>query len=143
KNIEDKKFKVCLEYHIGNCKGPCEGLIKEEDYNTNIEQIHNILKGNLNYAKNHFKEQMLGFAKNLEYEKAQQSKLKLDLLEKFQNHSVIVNPGITNLDVFTIISNEKIAVVNFFKILNGTIYQTRTTEIKKKLNASDEDLLLL
>lgn len=143
KNIEDKKFKVCLEYHIGNCKGPCEGLIKEEDYNANIEQIHNILKGNINYAKNHFKDQMLGFAKNLEYEKAQQSKLKLDLLEKFQNHSVIVNPGITNLDVFTIISNEKIAVVNFFRILNGTIYQTKTTEIKKKLNESDEDLLLL
>jgi len=143
KNIEEKKFKVCLEYHIGNCKGPCENLIKEEDYNTNIEHIQNILKGNVNYAKNYFKEKMSELSKNLEYEKAQQFKLKLDLLEKFQSTTVIVNPGITELDVFSILSNEKIAVVNFLKIVNGTIHQTKTTEIKKKLNETDEELLQL
>jgi excinuclease ABC subunit C len=143
KNIEDKKFKVCLEYHIGNCKGPCEGLVREEEYNTNIDQIQNILKGNLTYVKNYFKEKMSELSSRMEFEKAQLFKIKLDLLEKFQSTSVIVNPKITELEVYSIISNEKIAVVNFLKILNGTIHQTNTIEIKKKLDESDEEILLI
>lgn len=143
KNIEDKKFKVCLEYHIGNCKGPCEGLVREEEYNTNIDQIQNILKGNLTYVKNYFKEKMSELSSRMEFEKAQLFKIKLDLLEKFQSTSVIVNPKITELEVYSIISNEKIAVVNFLKILNGTIHQTNTIEIKKRLDESDEEILLI
>jgi excinuclease ABC subunit C len=143
KNIEEKKFKVCLEFHIGNCKGPCEGLVPEEEYNHNIHQIQNILKGNINYAKNFFKEKMNSLAENLEFEKAQQFKTKLDLLEKFQSTSVIVNPKITEVDVFTILSNDKIGVVNYLKILNGTIHQTKTLELKKKLEETDEELLQL
>jgi len=143
KNINEHKFKVCLEFHIGNCKGPCEGLVHEDEYNHNIHQIQNILKGNINYAKNFFKDQMNSFAEKLEFEKAQQFKTKLDLLEKFQSTSVIVNPKITNVDVFTILSNDKIGVVNYLKILNGTIHQTKTLEIKKKLEETDHELLQL
>lgn len=142
-NIAEKKFKVCLEYHIGNCKGPCEGLVAEEEYNHNIHQIHNILKGNVNYAKNFFREQMLEASASLEFEKAQKFKDKLYLLEKFQSSSVIVNPKITELEVYTISSTEKIAVVNYLKIVNGMIHQTKTLELKKKLNESDPELLQL
>jgi excinuclease ABC subunit C len=141
KNIEEKKFKVCLEFHIGNCKGPCEGFVSEEEYNRNIEQIHHLLKGKVNYAKNYFKEEMTGAAEKLEFEKAQIWKNKLSLLEKFQSTTVIVNPDITDLDVFSIISNDKVGVVNYLKIINGTISQARTIELKKKLDESDEELL--
>ena len=141
KNIEEKKYKICLEFHIGNCKGPCEGLVQEEEYNDNIQQIKAILKGEINYAKNFFKAQMTEASGKLEFEKAQLFKNKLDLLEKFQNYSVIVNPKITDLEVFTINSNENIAVVNYLKIINGTISQTKNIEIKKKLNETDEEIL--
>lgn len=142
-NIDQAKYKICLEYHIGNCKGPCEGLVNEDEYNKNIFQIHQILKGNSLLVKNYFKEQMHSAASNLEFEKAQIFKQKLDLLDKFHNKSVIVSPNITNIDVFTIASDEKNAVVNYFKVVNGTISQTQTLEVKKKLDESDEDILTL
>jgi excinuclease ABC subunit C len=143
KNIEEKKFKICLEYHIRNCKGPCEGLVDEREYNQNIEQVHHILKGNIFQAKNYFKEEMNKAAMNLEFEKAQMLKAKLELLDKFHSGTIIVNPNISNLEVFTILSNEAAATINYFKINNGTILYTKCLEIKKKLNESDEELLAL
>jgi excinuclease ABC subunit C len=143
KNIEEKKFKICLEYHIGNCKGPCEGLEGEDDYNKKIEQAHHILKGNIHLAKNILKAEMVNSSESLDYEKAHQFKLKLDLLEKFQSSSIIVSPKITDLEVITIISDEKLSVVNYLKVINGTITQTKTLEIKKKLVETDEEILSL
>lgn len=142
-NIESGKYKICLEYHIGNCKGPCEGLINEEEYNKNIEQIHQILKGNITPVKGHFLEAMRSSAADLEFEKAQQFKEKLDLLEKFQSSSIIVSPRITNMDVVTIVSDNDYSLVNYLHIVNGTILKTKTLEVKKKLNESDEEVLLL
>lgn len=143
KNIEEKKFKICLEYHIQNCKGPCEGLVNEEEYNKNVEQAHNILKGNINLAKTHFKEKMNQAAIQLEFEKAQFLKAKLESLDKFQTGTVIVNPRITNIEVFTILSNEHFSSINYLKIINGTILHTKCYEVKKKLNEPDQELLSL
>jgi len=140
-NIEKGKFKVCLEYHIGNCLGPCEGLQKEEDYLKDIEQATNILKGNLSLPKSYFKSQMVAAAEKLDYEKAQVFKEKLESLDQYQAHSVIVNPKITDIDVFSIISDEKYAFVNYLRIKNGTINLSKTSEIRKKLNESDEQIL--
>jgi excinuclease ABC subunit C len=143
KNIEQKKFKICLEFHIGNCKGPCEGLEGEEDYNRKIEQAHHILKGNIHLSKQMLKNQMMKASEEMDYEKAHHLKIKLDLLDRFQSSSMIVNPKITDIDVLTILGNEKTAVVNYLKVHNGTIIQTKTIEIKKKLNESDEEILKL
>ena len=143
KNIAENKYKICLEFHIQNCKGPCEGLVTEEEYNINIVQIHNILKGNSATAKNYFKERMALAAANLEYEKAQFLKNKLDLLERFQTATIIVNPRITDVDVFTILSNETAATINYLKVINGTILHTKCYEIKKKLDEPDEEILAL
>ena len=142
-NIEKKKFKVCLEYHIGNCKGPCEGLQPEEEYNQNIRQVRLILKGNINSVIGHLNEQMQQHAVNFEYEQAQQIKEKLERLEKFHRKSVIVNPAIHNVDVFSIKAEEDFAVVNFLKVMNGSIIQAHTVELKKKLDESQEELLEL
>jgi excinuclease ABC subunit C len=143
KNIEEKKFKICLEYHLGNCKGPCEGLENEDEYNKKIEQAHHILKGNIHLAKNYLKTDMAKASEILDYEKAQQFKIKLELLDKFQSSSIIVSPKITDLEVVTIVSTEKLSVVNYLKIINGTITQTKTIEIKKKLVETDEEILSL
>ena len=141
KNIEQKKFKICLEFHIGNCKGPCEGLEGEEDYNKKIEQAHHILKGNIHLSKQMLKNQMMKASEDMDYEKAHQLKTKLDLLERFQSSSMIVNPKITDIDVLTILSEEKTAVVNYLKVHNGTIIRTKTIEVKKKLEEADEEIL--
>jgi excinuclease ABC subunit C len=143
KNIEQKKFKICLEFHIGNCKGPCEGLEQEEEYNKKIEQAHHILKGNIHLSKQMLKAQMMKASEEMDFEKAHQLKTKLDLLERFQSSSMIVNPKITDIDVLTILGDEKTAVVNFLKVHNGVIIQTKTVEIKKKLEESDEEILIL
>ncbi|MFN3403830.1 MAG: excinuclease ABC subunit UvrC [Cytophagaceae bacterium] len=141
KNIEEKKYKVCLEYHIGNCKGPCEGLFSEGEYLKNLEQVHHILKGNIHQVKLYFKDKIKKHSENLEFEKAHLLKTKLDLLEKFQSYSVIVNPDITDVDVFTIKSTEKKAYINFLKIVNGTIVQARNLEVKKKLDEPEVQIL--
>lgn len=142
-NIRSGKFKVCLEYHIGNCKGPCENLQSEEDYNRDIEQATNILKGNLGVARNYFKEKMHEAAENLEFETAQLFKDKIELLSKYQAKSLVVNPQIGDTDVFTIVSDGKVAFINYLKVNNGSIVLTKTIEVKKKLDESDEEILAL
>lgn len=142
-NIELRKYKVCLDYHIGNCKGPCEGLQKELDYKKDIDAIRNIIKGNFKQSILLFKDLMHQFAQSMEFEEAQKIKDKIDLLANYQAKSTVVNPSITNVDVFSLISDESFAYANFFKIVNGAIIQSHTTEIKKKLNETDKKLLEL
>lgn len=140
-NIEAKKFKVCLEYHIGNCKGPCEDLQKENEYDQQIQQIIQLLKGNFQIAKNHFYESMLEASKNLAFEKAQEFKEKWELLDNFQAKSTVVNPNIQDVDVFTIVSDETTSYFNFMHVINGTITQAQTWEIKRKLEEEESELL--
>ncbi|CAN5147081.1 excinuclease ABC subunit UvrC [soil metagenome] len=140
-NVQQEKYKVCLEYHIGNCKGPCQSLQTEEDYEKDLEQVIHILKGNLGLVKNHFKDQMIAAAESMEFEKAQEYKEKILLLDKFQARSLVVNQNISDVDAFSIVSDEKTAFVNFLKIKNGAITFTQTVEIKKKLDESNEDIL--
>jgi excinuclease ABC subunit C len=140
--IHEGKYKVCLEYHIGNCLGPCEGKQKESDYQQDIEQAKHILRGNLGIAKSYFKEQMQKAAENLAFERAQYFKDKLDLLEKYQSKSMVVNPSIKDLDAFAMVTDEKNAYVNYLKVKNGAVIITKTVELKKKLDESDTELLL-
>lgn len=140
--IKEQKYKVCLEYHLGNCLGPCEGLQSEPDYLIEIEQAKNILKGNMTIAKAYFKKQMQEAAENLAFEKAQYFKNKLDLLEKYHAKSLITTPTISNLDVFGIETDEKTAYVNYLKIKNGSVIITKTVELRKKLDESEAELLL-
>lgn len=142
-NIEQGKFKVCLEYHIGNCKGPCEGLQSEADYQIYIEQITNILKGNYQKPKSMFFERMQQAAARMAFEEAQEWKEKWELLENFQAKSTVVNPAIHDVDVFTMVSDEALAYINFMKVINGTILQSQTWEVKKKLNEDESDLLTM
>ncbi|HZB13437.1 MAG TPA: excinuclease ABC subunit UvrC [Chryseolinea sp.] len=140
-NIEQKKFKVCLEYHLGNCKGPCENLYAEKSYREEIEQARNILKGNINIVYQYFINQMKQASTNLEFERAQRFKEKLDTLERFQSKSLVVNRDLTDIDVFTISSTEGYAYVNYLQVKEGAIIYSKTVELKKKLDESDEDLL--
>tara|TARA_R110002073_G_scaffold108336_9_gene243634 strand:- start:66129 stop:67931 length:1803 start_codon:yes stop_codon:yes gene_type:complete len=141
--IDAGKYKVCLEYHLGNCKGPCEGFQSEAAYNEMIVAIRNIVKGNFKESLETFKELMMSFSEKMEFEEAQKVKEKLDLLSNYQAKSTIVNPTIDNVDVFSIISDESYGYVNFFKIANGSIIQSHTTEIKKKLDETDQQILEL
>ena len=141
KNIESEKYKVCLEYHIGRCKGPCEGLQTEEAYSKQIDAIRNIIKGDYNEGKKHLTELMHHFAENLEFEQAQNIKEKIDLLTSYQSKSTVVHPSISNVDVFNIISDPDYAYLNFLRIHNGAIIQSHTEEWKKKLDETDEELL--
>ncbi|MCB0567792.1 MAG: excinuclease ABC subunit C, partial [Phaeodactylibacter sp.] len=141
-NIEAGKVKVCLEYHIKNCMGPCEGLESEEEYNDKINQVKNILKGNFGAVKSHFKGVMEKLAENLEFERAQQMKEKLSAFEDYQAKSTVVNPSIRDVDVFSIASEEKEAYVNYIKVVNGAIIHTHTQELVKNLDDDDEPGLL-
>ncbi|RAU84406.1 excinuclease ABC subunit UvrC [Pontibacter arcticus] len=140
-NIAAGKFKVCLEYHIGNCKGPCEALEDETQYNYYISQIRNILSGNLSVAKNYFKDQMSAAAADFQFEQAHEFKRKLDMLEDFQTKSTVVSNTLTNIDVFSITSNEKCAFINYLKVMNGSIIMTQSVELEKKLDEEDADIL--
>ncbi len=142
-NIRKKKFKVCLEYHIGNCKGACTGLQTAEDYDIVISEIKEILKGNIHSVIRQLKELMSVYSDNLEFEKAQVVKEKIELLEKYQSKSIVVNPKIENADVFSIVSDENSGYVNYFRVVNGAIVQSHTVELKKKLDESDKELLTL
>ncbi len=141
--IEAGKYKVCLEYHLGNCLGPCEGFQSEQEYHAQIEDIRQIIKGNLKDSLQSFKQQMKNLADKMEFEKAQRVKDKIDILENYQAKSTVVNPKINNVDVFTIISDETHAYVNFLQLSHGSIVRSHTLEIKKKLEETDEDLLQL
>ncbi|NQW75358.1 MAG: excinuclease ABC subunit C [Cytophagales bacterium] len=142
-NIEQGKFKVCLEYHIGNCKGPCEGLQSEAIYLEYIDSIQHILKGHYQKPKNYFHEKMQNAAGRLAFEEAQEYKEKWQLLENYQAKSTVVNPAIHDVDVFSIVSDEQVAYINFMKVINGTITQSQTWETKKKLNEDESDLLTM
>ena len=142
-NIKQQKYKVCLDFHIGNCKGPCEGLQTEENYMIDIVAIRNIIKGNFKEAIKSFHQLMQEYAEKMEFEEAQKIKEKTDLLANYQAKSTVVNPSITNVDVFSIVSDESYSYVNFFKINNGAIIQSHTSEIKKKLDETDKELLEL
>jgi len=142
-NILKGKFRVCLEYQIGNCNGPCENLQTEEDYAGNMEQIHNILQGKITVVLNRLKASLDEAVSNMRFEEAQRIKQKLDLLANYQSKSTVVNSSISDLDVFSIASEQDMAFVNFLKVMNGAIIQTQTLEIKKRLDESDEELLAL
>ncbi|WP_294333913.1 excinuclease ABC subunit UvrC [uncultured Chryseobacterium sp.] len=139
--IEEGKYKVCLEYHIKNCEGPCEGLESKEDYDEKIDAIRGIIKGDFRKAKEYLMNQMMKYATNLQFENAQIIKERLDALEDYQSKNTVVNPSIDDVDVFGMTSDETAAYVNFFKIRNGNIIQSFTTEIKKILEESDEEIL--
>jgi excinuclease ABC subunit C len=142
-NIEIGKYKKCLEFHLGNCKAPCEGLQTEEDYNQDIKAIRQIIKGDFKNAMESFKGLMQFYAHQMEFEEAQKIKDKIENLANYQVKSTVVNSSITNVDVFSIISDESYGYVNFFKIMNGAIIQSHTSEIKKKLDETDKNLLEL
>lgn len=139
--IADGKYKVCLEYHIKNCEGPCEDLESKEEYDEKIDAIRGIIKGDFRKAKEYLVNQMMKLASNLQFEEAQIIKERLDILEDYQAKNTVVNPNIDDVDVFGMTSDETAAYVNFFKIRNGNIIQSFTTEIKKILEETDEDIM--
>jgi len=142
-NINSGKFKVCLEYHLKNCKGPCEALQTEESYNKQIVAIREILKGNFKDSLQGFKKLMNTYAENLQFEDAQRIKEKVEVLENYQSKSTIVNPKISNVDVFSIVTDESFAYINFLQISYGSIIRSHTLELKKKLEETDKELLEL
>lgn len=142
-NINAGKFKVCLEYQIGNCKGPCQAYQSDEDYSRNIEEIKDILNGKIGNVIRDVKQIIKNAVADLNFEYAHQYQKKLLVLEKYQSKSTVVNSSITNVDVVSIASDERYAFVNYLKIMNGSIIQTQTIEIKKRLDESDEELLTI
>jgi len=139
--IDDGKYKVCLEFHIKNCEGPCEGLESKEEYDEKIDAIRGIIKGDFQTAKKYLINQMMKYAESLQFENAQTVKERIDMLEDYQVKHTVVNPNIDDVDVFGMTSDETAAYVNYFKIRNGNIIQSFTTEIKKIIEESDEDIL--
>ena len=140
-NIIQGKYKVCLEYHIGNCKGPCEGLQKESDYNESIRQIREIIKGNLSDVILFLKQEMKNFSQAYKFEEANHLKEKVEILSRYQSKSTIVNPSIHDVDVFSIVNDEKEAYINYLKVVKGSVNQAHTVEIKKRLDETESELL--
>lgn len=142
-NIEKRKYKVCLEYHLGNCKAPCIDLEKEEDYSEYVKQIHLILKGNIKQVSNKLNHLMKKYSAEYKFEEAQLIKSKIEVLDNYRSKSTIVNQRINNVDVFSIVEEGGFAFVNYLKVVSGAIVQAHTVELKKKLNESKHDLLSL
>ena len=142
-NVDSGKYKVCLEYHIGNCKGACEGFETLEEYQKQVDAIREILKGNFKDSMKDFKKVMNDLAAEMRFEEAQKIKEKIEVLENYQSRSTIINPKITNVDVFSIVADESAAFVNFLQISHGSIIRSHTMEIKKKLDETDQELLQL
>lgn len=142
-NLANKKYKVCLEYHLGNCLGPCEGLESEESYQEKLQEIRSIIRGNTSVVKQALTELMKELASRYEFEKAQVVKDKIELLERYQSKSSVVNPSIHNVDVFTYCEDATSGYVNFMKVVSGCIIQAHTVELKKKLDESPQELLTL
>lgn len=140
-NIQKKKFKVCLEYHLGNCKGPCEGFQTAEDYREGLLQIKNLLKGNLSPVINKFSEEMKLYSENMAFEKAEMMRKKIEHLQQYQSKSTIVNNKLGTMDVFSILEEGQIAYVNYLMVENGTIVQTKTITLEKKLDETATDVL--
>ena len=141
KNIESKKFSSCLEFQIDNCKAPCIGLQSEEDYLEAIPQIRNILKGNISEAILHFKNSMISAAESLNFEEAEHAKQKMQLLENYQSKSTVVNAKISNVDVFSLVKDEKSCFINYLKVVQGSIIQSYTTELQLHLDEDRVDIL--
>ncbi|MBP6022699.1 excinuclease ABC subunit UvrC [Ferruginibacter sp.] len=141
KNINKGKFKVCLEYHLGNCKGPCEGLQTIEDYNEELNQLANLLKGNLSSVIQHFKKEIKDHSEKLEFEKAAIYQKKIEHLQNYQSKSTVVNTNIGTVDVFSILKDGDIAYVNYLAVSNGTIVQTKTITLEKRLDESEAEVL--
>ena len=139
--IRKQSYKICLEYHIGNCQGPCENKVSEEQYQQNIVAIREIIKGNFRESLEQFKAQMKQYADAMAFEKAQEIKEKLESLENYQAKSTVVHPKITNVDVFSIISDQSYGYVNFFQVAYGSIIRSHTVEVKKKLEETDAEIL--
>lgn len=141
KNIDSGKFKVCLDYHLGNCLGPCEGKQSKEDYDVNIEEISRILKGNIASLIQEMKQKMMIYAKEMQFEKAQLIKERLEVMTTYRSKSMVVNPKIKDVDVFSLVEDESTAYINFIKVIDGAIVQTHTLELKKKLEEAPAQLL--
>ena len=140
-HIQEGKFKICLEYHLGNCKGPCEGLQSAAEYDEGLQLVRNILKGNLASVINHFKAEMREHAKNLSFEKANEVRKKIEHLENYRSKSVIVSSHLSNIDVFSILKEDNLAYVNYLMVQNGTIVQTHTVPLETKLEETEEEVL--
>lgn len=140
-NIQSNKFKVCLEFHIGNCLAPCVGKQDERDYEKAIEQIQDILKGNVSGVKRHLNNLMQSYAQNLEFEKAEEVRQRLDVIKTYQSKSTVVSASITNVDVFSYADTDKFALVHFLKVVDGAIIQSHHIEIKKNLDEQKEEIL--
>lgn len=140
-NIKKEKYKVCLEYHLGNCKGPCEGLQTAEDYIENLIQLKNLLRGNLAPVIRHFKEEMKKMAAELAFEKASLVKKKIDFLENYQSRSIVANTKTGSIDVFSILKEKEIAYVNYLMVRNGAIIQTQTNKVETHLDEEPEEIL--
>jgi excinuclease ABC subunit C len=141
KNISRGKFKVCLEYHLGNCKGPCEGKQTEPEYDESLAQVKNVMKGNLSPVISHFRSEMKEYAANLDFEKAEILKKKIDHLERYQARSVVVSRHVNNADVFSILREADLAYVNFITVQEGTIVHTHTSQLEAHLDETDEEIL--
>ena len=142
-NIQKGKFKICLEYHLGNCKGPCEARQSEQEYADALHQVRNILKGNIQPVIQHFKAEMIQYATNLDFEKAEVIRKKIEHLENYQERSVVVSKHLSNLDVFSILKDGDTAYVNYLMVFNGLIVQTHTVRIETKLEEKEEEVLPL
>ena len=140
-NIKNGKFKVCLEYHLGNCKGPCEGLQNAADYNEELNQLANLLKGNLSSVIQHFKTELKQHVENLAFEKAAIYQKKIEHLQSYQSRSTVVNTNIGTVDVFSILEDGNIAYVNYLAVSNGSIVQTKTITLEKKLEEMASEVL--
>ncbi len=141
-NIQAGKFKVCLEYHIGNCLGPCEGKQSEASYNKSIDEIRRVIKGDVDHVIRENKVRMAEAAENLEFEEAARLKANNDVLEEYQSKSVVVNPSIKDVDVASIVDDDKFAYVNYMRVVNGAVIQSHSVEFKKKLDEAADDILL-
>ncbi|MCW3118222.1 MAG: excinuclease subunit [Chitinophagaceae bacterium] len=141
RNIEKGKFKVCLEYHLGNCKGPCEGLQNETDYNEGLTQLKNLLKGNLSPVIQHFKKEMKDHAEKMEFEKAEFMRKKIEFLENYQSRSVIVSSRFGDIDVFALIKEEAIAYLNYLMVRSGAIVQTQSLRLETHLDETEKEIL--
>lgn len=140
-NIAAGKFRVCLEYHMGNCKGPCTGLQDEADYNESVHQIKNILKGNLSTVIDHLKGLMLTYSSNLQFEEAQLVKDKIEILSRFRSKSTVVSTTIKNVDVFGIAQDADNIYINYLKVIDGAVIQTFTLDLKSRMDEEKESLL--
>jgi excinuclease ABC subunit C len=142
-NILRQKFKVCLEYHLGNCKGPCEGLQSSEDYQEGLQQVKQMIKGNLSPVIQRYKEEMNYYVQELQFEKAELIRKKIEGLENYQARSVIVSKTLSDIDVFSILREKNTAYINYLMVQNGTIIQTHTIALEPKLDETDEEILSL